>query len=115
MNLSRGRLDAASAPMTDIEQIAAAKKILANLDVTMETAAYQYAQAKGLVGDRDLVEYIRAHVKREDNLKPWTLPEALDQLLDEKGKLNRPIDYLSEIRKMLKPFVEFYSRDHPDS
>jgi len=109
MNLSRGRLDAASAPMTDIEQIAAAKKILANLDVTMETAAYQYAQAKGLVGDRDLVEYVRAHVKREDNLKPWTMPEALDQLLDEKGKLNRPIDYLSEIRKMLKPFVEFYS------
>jgi len=60
MNLSRGRLDAASAPMTDIEQITSAKKILANLDVTMETVAYQYAQAKGLVGDRDLVEYVRA-------------------------------------------------------
>ena len=95
--------------MTDLEQIAAAKKILANHEVTVETAVYQYAKAKELLGDRDLVDYVRGHVKREDNLKPWTMPEALEELLDEKGKLNRPIDYLSEIRKMLKPLVEFYS------
>ena len=118
-DLARGRLAAASAPMSDLEQIAAAKKIVASLGVTVETAVTEYAHAKELLGKRDLVEYIRAHMKREDHLQDWTIPQALENLLAEKAKLNRPLGYLAEIRKMLKPFAAFFpgavanlNRDH---
>lgn len=108
IELRRGRLESAAAPISDLEQIAAAKKIVASLGVTVETAVREYSRAKALLGDRDLVGYVRSHVEREIRLQPWTVPVAIEKLLEEKAKLNRPTDYLAEIRKMLKPFGDYF-------
>lgn len=108
IELRKGRLESASAPITDLEQIAAAKKIVAGIGVTVETAVRDYARATALLGGRDLVGYVRRHVERETRLELWTVPQAVEKLVAEKAKLNRPPDYLAEIRKMLKPFAEFY-------
>jgi integrase len=108
IELNRGRIEAAAAPISDLEQIAAAKKIIAKLGVTVETAVRDYARAAELLAGRDLVSYVRRHVEREVRMELWTVPEAVEKLLEEKAKLNRPPDYLAEIRKMLRPFAQFH-------
>lgn len=108
IELQRGRIEAAAAPMSDLEQIASAKRMTEPLNVTIETAVKQYAKAVEMLGGRDLVEYVRRHVQRESRLEPWTVPQAVEKLIEEKAKLNRPPDYLAEIRKMLKPFAEYF-------
>jgi len=108
IELRNGRLASAAAPITDLEQIAVAKKIISHLGVTVETAVREYSKAKALLGERDLVGYVRSHVEREIRLQPWTVPQAIENLVEEKAKLNRPPDYLAEIRKMLKPFGDAF-------
>ena len=121
IELQRGRIEAAAAPISDLEQITAAKKIVAEHDVTVETAVRDYTRARTLLGDRDLVEYVRSHVERESRLEPWTIREAIEKLVEEKAKLNKGNEYLAEIKKMLKPFAEYFpghvttlSRAHVD-
>ncbi len=108
IELRRGRLESAAAPISDLEQIAVAKKIVGSLGVTVETAVRDYARAKELLAGRDLVEYVRRHVAREARMELWTVPQAVEKLIEEKAKLNRPPDYLAEIRKMLKPFSDYH-------
>jgi len=108
IELQRGRLEAAAAPMSDLEQIAMAKKIVAGAGVTVETAVRDYVKASELLQGRDLVEYVRRHVAREARMELWTVPQAVEKLVEEKAKLNRPPDYLAEIRKMLKPFADYH-------
>lgn len=119
IELQHGRIEAAAAPISDLEQIASAKRMVEPLKVTIETAVSQYSKAAELLGGRNLVDYVRGHVQRESRLELWTIPQAVERLLEEKAKLNRPPDYLAEIKKMLQPFAEYFpgqvadlTRDH---
>ncbi|NBU68405.1 MAG: hypothetical protein EBS49_02075, partial [Verrucomicrobia bacterium] len=108
IELQRGRLEAAAAPISDLEQIAMAKKLVAGAGVTVETAVRDYVRAREVLQGRDVVEYVRRHVAREARMELWTVPQAVEKLIEEKAKLNRPPDYLAEIRKMLRPFADYH-------
>ena len=108
IELQRGRLEAAAAPISDLEQIAMAKKLVAGAGVTVETAVRDYVRAREVLQGRDVVEYVRRHVAREARIELWTVPQAVEKLIEEKAKLNRPPDYLAEIRKMLRPFADYH-------
>ncbi|NCY21291.1 hypothetical protein EBX31_04945, partial [bacterium] len=76
--------------------------------VTVETAVRDYVRAREVLQGRDVVEYVRRHVAREARMELWTVPQAVEKLIEEKAKLNRPPDYLAEIRKMLRPFADYH-------
>jgi integrase len=105
-NLQRGNIDAAQISDKDRQIYARALDAIRNLDVKLDAAAHQYAEAVGVLGDVSLLEAARFYRRHHDQIvERKTVREVIDELVKDSIRLGRGERRIRELRSFGNRFA----------
>ena len=100
-NLRAGRVEAATADITDLDQLNRAKRVLADIGVSLEKAVTDFAQAHKLLSGRNIPGFVQTHLERIGTIRDASVAQVAEEMIADKTNRGRGDNWIKDLRNFL--------------
>lgn len=100
-DLREGRVEAANANVSDLDDLGRARLALAGFKVSLEQVARDWAESSRLLAGRSIPAFIQTQLDRMGKIEDRTLPEVALEFIAEKEARKKGHNYIRTLRRDL--------------
>jgi integrase len=100
-NLRAGRVEAATADISDLDQLNRAKRVLAEIGVSLEKAVTDFAHAHKLLSGRNIPGFVQTHLERIGTIRDASVAQVAEEMIADKTNRGRGDNWIKDLRNFL--------------
>jgi len=100
-DIRHGQVSVAAADVRDLDELNAARLALAGLNIGVDQAAREFAEAHKMLGGRNVAGFVQAQLERVGNLKDATIAEVAREMVEDKQARGRGKTWIKDLRNFL--------------
>ena len=100
-NLRAGRVEAATANISDLDQLSRAKRTLAEIGVSLEKAVHDFTHAHKLLAGRNVPSFVQTQLERIGSIRDASVAQVAEEMIADKTNRGRGQNWIKDLRNFL--------------